>query len=121
MYEVFLTLLKAKGVRASDVAAATGIPRSTFSEWKSGRSKPKQEKLQKIADYFGVPLEYLLTGEVPSGGYYLDEDAAALAQEMLERPELKVLFDASRKASKEDVEFVANMLQRLYDKEHPED
>lgn len=121
MYDVFLTLLKAKGVRVADVAKATGIPYSTFSDWKSGRSKPKQNKLQKIADYFGVPLEYLLTGEVPSGGYYLDEDTAALAQELLERPELRTLFDASRKASKEDVEFVVNMLQHLYEREHPDD
>lgn len=63
MYEIFLKLLKERGVKASDVSKATGIPQSTFSDWKKGRSKPKDEKLQKIADYFGVSSYYLRTGK----------------------------------------------------------
>lgn len=31
-----------------------------FSDWKSGKSKPKVDKLKKIADYFGVTIEYFL-------------------------------------------------------------
>ena len=30
---------------------------------KAGRYTPKQDKMQKIADYFGVSIEYLMTGE----------------------------------------------------------
>lgn len=58
MYEKFLKLLELHNVKPADVARATGIYTSTFSDWKSGRSKPKMEKLQKIADYFGVPVSY---------------------------------------------------------------
>ena len=65
MYEIFESLMKEKGVRAANISKATGIPGSTFSDRKSGRSKPKQEKLQKIADYFGVTVEYLMTGKNP--------------------------------------------------------
>ena len=32
----------------------------TLSEWKKGTYTPKQDKLQKIADYFGVTLDYLM-------------------------------------------------------------
>lgn len=63
MYEIFVQLLDETGKKASDVAKATGIPSSTFSDWKKGKSSPKTEKLQKIADYFGVSLEYLTTGK----------------------------------------------------------
>ena len=63
MYEIYCRLREAKGVKDSDVVKATGITKSTFSGWKSGRSKPKNEKLQKIADYFGVTVDYLMTGE----------------------------------------------------------
>lgn len=63
MYEIFVRLLEKSGKKASDVSKATGIPSSTFSDWKKGKSSPKTEKLQKIADYFGVSLEYLTTGE----------------------------------------------------------
>ena len=65
MYEIYCRLREAKGVKDSDVVKATGITKSTFSDWKSGRSKPKNEKLQKIADYFGVTVDYLMTGETP--------------------------------------------------------
>lgn len=63
MYEIFERLLKERGVTAYKVSKSTGIGASTFSDWKNGRSTPKQEKLQKIADYFGVTVDYLITGQ----------------------------------------------------------
>lgn len=63
MYEIYCKLRDSKGVKDSDVVKATGITKSTFSDWKSGRSNPKNDKLQKIANYFSVPLSYLLTGK----------------------------------------------------------
>lgn len=60
MYEKFAKLLVNKGVSAYAVSKATGIPRSTFSDWKAGRSVPKTMKLKKIADYFGKPIDYFL-------------------------------------------------------------
>lgn len=62
MYEIFVKLLEKYGVTAYKVSKATGIAGSTFTDWKNGRSTPKQDKLQKIADYFGVSIEYLMTG-----------------------------------------------------------
>lgn len=62
MYEIYCKLRDSKGVKDSDVVKATGITKSTFSDWKSGRSKPKNDKLQKIAEYFDVSVEYLMTG-----------------------------------------------------------
>lgn len=60
MFERYLQLLNEKKLKNIDVARATGIPASTFSDWKKGKSSPKIEKLQKIADYFNVSLDYLL-------------------------------------------------------------
>ena len=56
MYAMYCKLRDMKGVRDAQVSKETGIPRSTFSDWKNGRSVPKQAKLQKIADYFNVPI-----------------------------------------------------------------
>ena len=69
MYDIYCKLKDAKKVRDSEVAKATGITKSTFSDWKSGRSNPKQDKLQKIAEYFGVSLENLTTGKEPATGW----------------------------------------------------
>lgn len=63
MYEIFSKLLEERNLRAADVCKGTGLPSSLFSEWKRGKSNPKADKLQKIADFFGVSIEYLMTGE----------------------------------------------------------
>ena len=62
MYEIFENLMKEHGVTAYKVSKETGISTSTLSDWKKGRSTPKQDKLQKIADFFNVTVDYLLTG-----------------------------------------------------------
>lgn len=63
MYEKFEKLLERDGVTAYRVSKETGIPASTFTDWKKGKSKPKVDKLQRIADYFGVSVDYLISGE----------------------------------------------------------
>jgi bacteriophage CI repressor helix-turn-helix domain len=65
MYEIFSELLQKYGVTPYKVSKETGVSQSTLSDWKRGISTPKPDKLQKIADYFGVPLTYLLTGNAP--------------------------------------------------------
>lgn len=116
MYDVFASLLEQRNVKAADVAKATGIHPSTFSDWKKGKSAPKADKLQRIADYFGVTLEYLMNGPSASADaetYYLNDDARDFAQFLFENPEYKVLFDASRKIRKEDIQFVKDFLDRV--------
>lgn len=58
MYEKYRRLRDDKGVTDYRVSKDTGITKSTFSDWKNGRSKPKIEKLQILANYFEVPLKY---------------------------------------------------------------
>lgn len=60
MYEKYISLRDSKGVTDYEVSKQTGIPQSTFSDWKSGRSKPKLEKLLLIAKYFEVPIEFFV-------------------------------------------------------------
>ena len=63
MYEIFEQLLQKYGVTAYKVAKETGVTQSTLSDWKRGRSTPKTNNMQKIADYFGVTVDYLMTGK----------------------------------------------------------
>ena len=119
MYEIFAKLMKANGCTAYQVSKTTGIAQSTLSDWKSGKSVPKADKLQKIADFFGVPVEYLMTGEEKKDGpkYYLNDETAAIAQDIFENKELRLLFDAARDAEPEDLETVHSMLLALRTKE----
>ena len=63
MWEIFEKLIKEKGLTAYKVSQATGIGRSTFTDWKNGRSIPGTDKLIKIAEYLEVSVEYLKTGK----------------------------------------------------------
>ena len=57
MWSVVEKLMENKGVKASEVAKATGIPQSVFTDWKKGRYTPKADKLYTLARYFEVPME----------------------------------------------------------------
>ena len=63
MYEIFEQLLQKYDLSAYKVSKETGITQSTLSDWKRGRSTPKTENMKKIADYFGVTVDYLMTGK----------------------------------------------------------
>lgn len=63
MYEVFMQLLQKYGVSSYEVAKKSGVTQTALSNWKSGRSTPKVETMKKIADYFGVTVDYLMTGK----------------------------------------------------------
>lgn len=62
MYERYREIRDSKGLRDADVASGTGMSKSVFSEWKSGRSTPKTEKLAKIADFLGVDIRSIIGG-----------------------------------------------------------
>ena len=63
LYKKYLELKEKSGVTDYEVAKKTGVSTSTLTNWKYGRYTPKTDKLKKLADYFGVPLETLLEEE----------------------------------------------------------
>jgi len=132
-YERFAELMAQRGVSAYRVAKETGVSQSMLSNWRTGRSIPKTESLMKIAEYFGVTVEYLMNDDEPTffdpelpfkgnaEAYYLDPETAKIAQEMFDRPELRGLFDASRKLSPEDIKAVQAMVEHLWKVQHSEE
>lgn len=58
MYDKFSSLLKLNNVTPYRIHKETGISTATLSDWKNGKSEPKKDKIQKICDYFGVPISY---------------------------------------------------------------
>lgn len=60
MYSKLQKLLDERKISAHKVAKETNIPNTCLADWKSGRSHPKADKLKKLADYFGVSIDYFL-------------------------------------------------------------
>ena len=80
-----------------------------------GNREPGFETLEAIADLFNVDMNFLLgkTTSENEHSYYINDDARELAEFMYNNPEYKVLFDASRKVKKEDIEFVRQFMDRM--------
>lgn len=78
-YENFDYLCKANETKPIQVSRETGISTATLTNWKKGNYTPKQDKLQKIADFFNVSVDYLMTGREPEENFS-DESAYLVAQ-----------------------------------------
>ena len=112
-YENFKTLCENADVTPGEVSRHTGVASSTLTMWKQGVYTPKVDKLQKIADYFGVSLNYLQTGEEQSGDHFITEDVVNVAEKIKNNQSLQDLFDVAVEAQPSDVEMAADMLKRM--------
>ncbi|MEG1120526.1 MAG: helix-turn-helix transcriptional regulator [Anaerovoracaceae bacterium] len=104
------------GMTLEDVAKISGVSRQTIQRYESGViSNIPSDRIESIAKSLNVSPTYLMGWDEKEtdNSYYLDPNAAQIAQEVFERPQMKVLFDASRKVSPEDLDFVIDMLARM--------
>lgn len=103
------------GKKQNEIAADIKVIPQTLNSWCTGQAMPRIGKIQLLANYFGINKSDLLEEkeDIDEEGYYLDDDARDMAQFMYENPEYKVLFDASRKVKKEDIQFVKEMIDRM--------
>lgn len=117
MYDVFQQLMDVHGVNRADVSRATGISQSTLSNWRKRGGSLSAENAKLIADYFGVTIEFLLTGEGLEVHNVVSEDANSdireLAVFLFDHPEYKVLFDACQKVKRDDIRFVQKIIERV--------
>ena len=115
LYERIKELSKRDGVSITKVEHDLGFGRGSLS--KIDKHKPNAEKLQKIADYFGVTVDYLLgvpnSGQQSDPGWYINEDTARTAQQIFDDPYLRILFDAAQDSRPEDLQMAADLLRRL--------
>jgi transcriptional regulator with XRE-family HTH domain len=108
-----------KGMTLQDVADKIGVAKSTIQRYEAGAiEKIKLPVIMSIASALDAdPL--WITGkvnekkEVKTEPYYLSKDAAEIVQHYNERSELKILFDASKHLTAEDVNAIINIVERM--------
>lgn len=97
-----------------ELAKKLGVGTTSVYNWCNGIKTPRMDKVDAMCELFHCKRSDLISEkESESEQYYLNEDARELAQFMFENPEYKVLFDATRKVKKEDIEFVKQMIDRV--------
>ena len=63
--ETLRMLMKERKTTVKELSIVTGIPVSTISEWCANRLPRFTPEILKVANFFNVSLEYLLTGKQP--------------------------------------------------------
>lgn len=63
MVNRILDLMKKNKINASKLTSEAGLTSSSISDWKSGKSKPSTEAVAKIANYFGVSIDFIILGK----------------------------------------------------------
>lgn len=98
----------------NDLAEYMGVSQATISNWCKGIKLPRMDKIDRLCAFFNINRSDLMEDKTtPPETYYLNNDAREMAQFLYENPEYKVLFDASRKVKKEDIDFVKQMIDRV--------
>lgn len=83
-FDNFVRLCEQKGVKPSRALTEAGVPKSAYSYWRTeagagNDAKPTNQNAVKLAQYFNVTVDYLLTGnqkENPSQQPQSEVDAA---------------------------------------------
>lgn len=116
-YEAFEKLCKERGVTPYRVAKETGVTTATLSSWKTGKYTPKSEKLQKLADYFGVNVDVFSDRDVQTlvqaNTYYYNKETLEMAQALFKNKELRLLFDATKDIDSTDLYLVYDLVKRM--------
>lgn len=59
-------LRRERGMSQENMAEVVGVTRQAVQKWESGASRPDMDNLTALAGYFGVTLDWLITGEEPA-------------------------------------------------------
>lgn len=103
MYETFKKLLDIKGIKAADFSRTTGISEATISTWKK-RGVIGSKHMKTVADFFDVPIDYLMTGEMPRDDY---------EPPRIDNPLILELIHTASGCSDADIKQANEMLKRL--------
>jgi len=118
LYNRIAELCKARGTNVTALCRKAKVARASLSELKMGRTKTLTlETAAKLADALGITVDELNGTNNPNPDNkkspVYDDEALELMEEMHKRPELKALFSTSKKATREDIEAVDQLLKRM--------
>ena len=102
----------------ADLVADLRLNKSTISTWVNGTKMPRMNKIEQLANYFGVEKSDLIEDKSDTDEQnYNDPSVSEYAQAIKDNPDLRILFDASKDMSKDDIDFVLNTIEMLKKRE----
>ena len=104
------------GMTQTELGNKIGVQTAAIHKYENGIVvNLKRDVIAKLADALETTPSYLLgyDDEEDTGPtqYFLDDEAAAVAQELHDNPDLRILFDAARSIPADDMRKVAAMIE----------
>ena len=115
MAENIQRLMDSRGIDRNKICADLGFKYTTFTDWVKGNTYPRIDKIEMMANYFGVPKSQLIEKYVDDG-YYSDVEAAEFAEYLRTRPGARMLFSAAKDITKEEMEETVKYIEFLKSK-----
>ena len=117
------------GMSQQELADLTKLGKASISHYVNGHHQPGNKAVLALANILGVNPAWLMGYDVPMArdtmqgpvSYYMDEETAALAQEMFEDPDMRSLFHMKRNMDPERFKTHMDFIKTLYKQEHPDD
>ncbi len=103
-------LREEKGETQAQLAEFLNVSQQAVGKWELDKASPDDKILIKIANHYGATTDYLL-GYDNAPTYYTDPETAALAQELKDNPQFKVLFDSTRDMDPESVKKIIEFIK----------
>lgn len=101
------------GLTMKEVSEIVGVSEATISRWESGDiANMRRDKIAALANALQMSPAVIMGWEQPPA-YYINDDTAKAAQELFERPGMRVLFDAARTVSDDQLYAVADMINKF--------
>lgn len=98
------------GMTQAELAKAIGATsRSTISMYEGGTREPDLETFEAIADVFNVPIADVMGTDVVNG----NGDVMALRERLRRQPGMRILFDASKGATEQDLMDAAALIENF--------
>ena len=114
MAENIQRLMDSRGIDRNKICADLGFKYTTFTDWVKGKTYPRIDKIELMANYFGVPKSELV--EKYTEGYYTDREAAEFAEYLRTRPGARMPFSAAKDITKEEMEETVKYIEFLKSK-----
>lgn len=108
-YEKFVSLCAEKGMSKQSVCAACGLSSSAWVRWSTG-SIPSAVSLKKLCDYLGVTTASMIDDSSEPVHIKSGDDAR---QEVFDRSEMRILFDAAKDVPASKIYEVVAMLEKF--------
>ena len=108
-------LLKEHGMTQADLSRATGISTGLISQWKKRMQQPSSEKLKAIADYFGISVDWLLTGIEDKKELTAHKDSENIIKlNEISNPDIKMIARAGEKMTKDQAKMLRKYAQFMF-------